>query len=47
MNPIDLVNYNLVLTTYGLLAADFKARGILQKVAWLRVVLDEGKQSPN
>ncbi|KAI9147996.1 DNA repair protein RAD5B [Paramyrothecium foliicola] len=35
-------NYDIVLTTYGTLAADFgKGQGILHRTRWYRVILDE------
>lgn len=37
-----LAGQDIVLTTYQTMAADAKANGPLQKVHWLRVVLDEG-----
>jgi len=36
-------SYDVVLTTYQTLAADWKGVRVLHKVTWLRVVLDEGK----
>lgn len=36
------INNDVVLTTYRTLESDCKARGLLQKVMWFRVVLDEG-----
>lgn len=38
----DLKPFDLVLTTYATLAADCKGLGLLQKMQWYRVVLDEG-----
>ncbi|GAW14445.1 hypothetical protein ANO14919_038480 [Xylariales sp. No.14919] len=35
------INNDVVLTTYRTLESDWKARGLLQKVMWFRVVLDE------
>ncbi|KAK1773861.1 SNF2 family N-terminal domain-containing protein [Copromyces sp. CBS 386.78] len=40
-NPESLVSTDVVLTTYGTLAADHKRAGLLQKMTWYRVVLDE------
>ncbi|KAK4165546.1 SNF2 family N-terminal domain-containing protein [Cladorrhinum sp. PSN259] len=40
-NPADLDDYDIVLTTYGILCADFKARRVLQRIVWFRIVLDE------
>src|SRR3712207_6430337 len=37
-----MTDYDVVLTTYGVLSADTKSRGVLQKVQWHRVVIDEG-----
>ncbi|KAK6526013.1 hypothetical protein TWF281_011054 [Arthrobotrys megalospora] len=37
----ELLNYDIVLTTYHTLAADQKKGRVLQGVDWLRVVLDE------
>ena len=39
-------SYDVVLTTYQTLAADWKGVRVLHKVTWLRVVLDEGKPLP-
>ena len=43
-DPAALLNKEVVLTTYETVSADF-ARGdsVLYKVAWFRIVLDEGK----
>lgn len=43
-NPRDLSNYDVVVTTYATLMADWTAKGrkVLQSIAWFRVVLDEG-----
>ncbi|KAK3491228.1 SNF2 family N-terminal domain-containing protein [Neurospora hispaniola] len=42
-NPESLASTDVVLTTYGTLAADYKkaGSGLLQKMDWYRVVLDE------
>ncbi|KAK0744746.1 SNF2 family N-terminal domain-containing protein [Apiosordaria backusii] len=40
-NPKDLQDYDIVLTTYGVLSADSKGRSVLHQVQWHRVVLDE------
>ncbi|KAF4998446.1 hypothetical protein FDECE_11787 [Fusarium decemcellulare] len=37
----DLINFDIVLTTYATLLADSKGRRILQSLTWFRVVLDE------
>ncbi|KAF3937496.1 hypothetical protein ABW19_dt0201046 [Dactylella cylindrospora] len=37
----DLLQYDVVLTTYHTLAADWKGRKVLQSLQWFRVVLDE------
>ncbi|KAH7165443.1 SNF2 family N-terminal domain-containing protein [Dactylonectria macrodidyma] len=36
-----LTKYDIVLTTYHTLAADWKGRRVLQTIKWLRVTLDE------
>lgn len=41
-NPDTLATTDVVLTTYGTLAADYKKVRLLQKMDWYRVVLDEG-----
>lgn len=38
-----LIDTDLVLTTYSTLASDYKKSGLLHKMEWYRVVLDEGK----
>lgn len=40
----DLSDYDVVLTTYGTLMADWNSKGrrVLQGVAWFRIILDEG-----
>lgn len=43
--PNALLSYDIVLTTYHTLAADWKGKKILQKIAWFRVTLDEGKSA--
>jgi SWI/SNF-related matrix-associated actin-dependent regulator of chromatin subfamily A3 len=42
-SPEGVVKHDMVLTTYATLAADYKARRVLQEIEWHRVVLDEGK----
>jgi SNF2 family DNA or RNA helicase len=42
-SPVEVIDHDLVLTTYATLSADSKAFRVLQKIAWYRVVLDEGK----
>lgn len=41
-SPESIAGYDIVLTTYGVLCADFKAKRVLQNVEWFRIVLDEG-----
>ncbi|KAK3986136.1 SNF2 family N-terminal domain-containing protein [Cladorrhinum sp. PSN332] len=41
VTPLDISDYDVVLTTYGVLSADLKTKKVLQKVLWYRVVLDE------
>jgi len=41
--PEYVIDHDLVLTTYATMIADCKGSGVLQKIAWFRVVLDEGK----
>ena len=47
----DLETYDLVITSYGILAAEFtdgeRSRGVLLNTRWLRVVLDEGHNVKN
>ena len=44
----DLLDYDVVFTTYGTVAKEMKAkermksRDILYRIAWFRIVLDEG-----
>lgn len=39
----ELLSHDVILTTYGTLAADFKRRqSFLYKIRWYRVILDEG-----
>ncbi|KAK4163148.1 SNF2 family N-terminal domain-containing protein [Cladorrhinum sp. PSN259] len=40
-SPDELLGYDVVLTTYHTLAADWKGLGVLQNITWLRIVLDE------
>ncbi|KAH7117461.1 SNF2 family N-terminal domain-containing protein [Dactylonectria macrodidyma] len=40
-SPKGVIDYDLVLTTYGTLSADSNAFRVLQKIEWYRVVLDE------
>lgn len=37
-----LSSFDVVLTTYATLAADYADQGILHQMEWYRVVLDEG-----
>ncbi|KAM7209991.1 SNF2 family N-terminal domain containing protein [Rhypophila decipiens] len=39
--PDQVVDHDIVLTTYGLLVSDFKNSRVLQNVDWYRVTLDE------
>ncbi|KAK4466315.1 SNF2 family N-terminal domain-containing protein [Cladorrhinum samala] len=41
--------YDIVLTTYGVLCADFKSGRLLQNIEWFRIVLDEAHwiRNPN
>jgi len=41
--PENLIENDLVLTTYATLVADCKGPAVLQRIAWFRVVLDEDK----
>jgi SWI/SNF-related matrix-associated actin-dependent regulator of chromatin subfamily A3 len=42
----ELGNYDIVMTTYGTIAAEFgKTDGILGRIRWYRIILDEGKSS--
>lgn len=43
----DFITNDVVLTTYHTLASDRKAGGLLQKVMWFRIVLDESSYSPS
>ena len=42
-NVYELSKYDIVITTYGTLAADFSkgANGVLHRLKWFRIVLDE------
>jgi len=42
-SPEEVIDHDLVLTTYATLSADSKVLRVLQKIEWYRVVLDEGK----
>jgi hypothetical protein len=42
-SPVELAEYDVVLTTYATLSAEYKSRGVLHRVNWYRIVLDEGK----
>ncbi|KAG4284401.1 hypothetical protein FPRO06_08780 [Fusarium proliferatum] len=39
--PLALMNYDIVLTTFATLVSDCKYRKVLQTLEWFRVVLDE------
>ena len=40
---LRLLSHDIVLTTYGTVAADFKRKGsLLHRTQWYRIVLDEG-----
>ena len=41
--PARLTNYDMILTTYATLSAEYKSRGVLHNIMWFRIVLDEGK----
>lgn len=41
--PARLTDYDIVLTTYATLSAEYKNRRILHNIVWFRIVLDEGK----
>jgi SWI/SNF-related matrix-associated actin-dependent regulator of chromatin subfamily A3 len=39
----DLVQYDVVLTTYGTVVADFsRSRNVLERINWYRMIVDEG-----
>jgi SWI/SNF-related matrix-associated actin-dependent regulator of chromatin subfamily A3 len=41
---LDLLQYDVVLTTYGTLATgSSRSKSVLQQVDWYRIILDEGK----
>jgi len=41
-----MLKHDVILTTYGTLAADFKRKqSIVYKIMWYRVILDEGDES--
>lgn len=42
-SPSDLKDFDVVLTTYSTLCVESKRGGVLHRVDWYRVVLDEGK----
>lgn len=43
---LDLLSHDIILTTYGTVAADIKAKNdLLHRVVWYRVVLDEGRHT--
>lgn len=42
-DPSAFTNVNLVLTTYSTLMHDYRKAGVLHRLNWFRVVLDEGK----
>jgi SNF2 family DNA or RNA helicase len=42
----DYLTSDIVLTTYSTLASDCQTIGILRRLKWFRIVLDEG-ESPN
>lgn len=42
-SPEEVRDYDLVLITYETLSADSNVLGVLQKIKWYRVVLDEDK----
>ncbi|KAG6926490.1 helicase like transcription factor, partial [Chelydra serpentina] len=48
-DPAFLSKQDVVLTTYNILASDYGSRGLLHRLKWLRVVLDEGHtiRNPN
>ena len=41
-----LSDFDVVLTTYATLAAEFSGDSRLHQLTWFRVVLDEGKTNP-
>ncbi|KAH7065668.1 SNF2 family N-terminal domain-containing protein [Paraphoma chrysanthemicola] len=42
VNPVHLLKHDIVLTTYGTIAADFsRDRSLLHTIHWYRIVLDE------
>jgi SWI/SNF-related matrix-associated actin-dependent regulator of chromatin subfamily A3 len=38
------VDFDIVLTTYATLAAEFSGNSLLHQVDWFRIVLDEGRE---
>jgi SWI/SNF-related matrix-associated actin-dependent regulator of chromatin subfamily A3 len=42
-DPSALVQYDVVLTTYGTVVADFsRSRNVLDHINWYRLIVDEG-----
>jgi SNF2 family DNA or RNA helicase len=42
-SPSQVIDHDIVFTTYATLSASYKKCGVLHQVNWYRVVLDEGK----
>jgi len=41
-----LAAHDIVITTSDIMVADWNKQKKLQKVAWFRIILDEGKENP-
>jgi SNF2 family DNA or RNA helicase len=41
--PEAFINLDLVLTTYSTLVKDHQNAGVLHRLKWFRIILDEGK----
>lgn len=43
----ELLNYDIVVTSYGTLGSEYASKGALFNISWRRVVLDEGHMIRN
>jgi SWI/SNF-related matrix-associated actin-dependent regulator of chromatin subfamily A3 len=46
LNPLKLLDFDIIFTTYATVAAEFRrGSNVLHNINWFRIVLDEGRSA--